>query len=78
MRSTGSCLKGRVTVDLIGSKGGTTGSMLALFCWQTGQPAMKCFTKVERPVTRSIAKVVLGSSKTRRAILTKRPTSFWA
>ena len=29
-------------------------------------------------VTRSVAKVVLGSSKTRRAILTKRPTSFWA
>ena len=29
-------------------------------------------------VTRSVAKVILGSSKTRRAILTKRPTSFWA
>ena len=32
----------------------------------------------EDDVTRSIAKVVQGSSKTRRAILTKRPTSFWA
>ena len=29
-------------------------------------------------VTRSVAKVVLGSAKTRRAILTKRLTSFWA
>ena len=29
-------------------------------------------------VTRSIAKVFLGSAKTRQAILTKRPTSFWA
>ena len=29
-------------------------------------------------VTHSVAKVVLGSAKTRRAILTKRPTSFWA
>ena len=29
-------------------------------------------------VTRSVAKVVLGTSKTRWAILMKRPTSFWA
>ena len=29
-------------------------------------------------VTCSIAKVFLGSAKTRRAILTKRLTSFWA
>ena len=29
-------------------------------------------------VMRSIAKVVLGSAKTRRAILMKRPMSFWA
>ena len=28
--------------------------------------------------TRSIAKAFLGSAKTRRAILTERPTSFWA
>ena len=37
------------------------------------------FSNVVTPiVTRSIVKVILGSSKTRRAILTKRPTSFWA
>ena len=36
------------------------------------------FSSPPRVVTRSIAKVVLGSAKTRRAILTKRPTSFWA
>ena len=29
-------------------------------------------------VTHSIVKVILGSAKTRQAILTKRPTSFWA
>ena len=29
-------------------------------------------------VTRSVAKVILGSAKARWAILTKRPTSFWA
>ena len=29
-------------------------------------------------VTHSVAKVFLGSSKTRQAILTERLTSFWA
>ena len=29
-------------------------------------------------VTRSVAKVFLGSAKARWAILTERPTSFWA
>ena len=29
-------------------------------------------------VMHSVVKVVLGSSETRRAILTERPTSFWA
>ena len=29
-------------------------------------------------VTHSVAKVFLGSAKTRQVILTKRPTSFWA
>ena len=45
-----------------------------------GVPTTIVSTKDERDntVTCSIAKVVLGSSKTRRAILTKRPTSFWA
>ena len=45
-----------------------------------GVPTTVVSTKDERDdtVTRSVAKVILGSSKTRRVILTKRPTSFWA
>ena len=45
-----------------------------------GVPTTVVSTKDERDntVMRSVVKVVLGSSKTRRAILTKRLTSFWA
>ena len=35
-------------------------------------------TKNIAAVTRSVVKVILGSAKTRQAILTKRPMSFWA
>ena len=36
------------------------------------------FTTAPILVTHSVAKVFQGSAKTRQAILTKRPTSFWA
>ena len=49
MRSTESCLKGREIDDGIVQRGGMTGWVLTLFCWQTAHPAMKCFINVARP-----------------------------
>ena len=49
IRSTESCLKGREEEDLMGESGGMTGCVLALFCWQTAQPATKLLTNTERP-----------------------------
>ena len=49
MRSTESCLKGRVVEEGIGVRGGVVGWVITLFCWHTVHPVTNLETKTERP-----------------------------
>ena len=48
MRSTESCLKGRVVEEGIGARGGVVGWVIILFCWQTAHLVTNWETKTER------------------------------
>ena len=49
IRSTGSCLKGRVAEEGMGTRGGEVRWVMVLFCWHMAQPITKFKIKTERP-----------------------------